>query len=781
MKILKGFLITTAVVLALLVFLIIQYTGSVTPPEKGTFIAGVKDTVEIIFDDYGVPHVYAKNIDDLVFAQGYLHARDRLFSMELTRRAAQGRLSEILGQKLLNTDIFLRTIGFDKLIDTLWNALSPKEKHILEVYARGVNYYIKNGKLPPEFKILKIKPEPWDPRQSLGYIRLMGWDLSSGFKHDWILYKIRNRVDSTKFSEIIPSCPSNAPQIIPIKKSILMGMKKFDELLSGLGVSGSNSWVVSGKKSVTGKPILANDPHLSIKMPILWYEIHLSAPGINLYGVSLPALPFVVIGHNDHIAWGLTNVMMDDADLIIEKVNPDNPDQYWFNGKWVDFVQKVDTIKVKGGKPYILKTRWTVHGPVVSDIKKIKDRVVALRWNGYMKTNELRAIMKIARARNWEEFLEGVKYFKVPAQNFVYADIQGNIGYVTGGGIPDRKPGPYYLPLQADDPGANWTEFIPFEKNPRAFNPDQGFIATANCVVDQNFPYYLTVYWEPAARIERIHRLLTSKEKFSVDDFKKMQMDTRPPWDKILKDRMVKDLYSYKGTSLEDLAKRILQNWNGDEDKDSVGVTIFYFTLKHLMEETFKDELGDSLYGEFLTMSNIPLTVLYRLYLDPYDVWFDDVSTKKVETRKDITVRAFKKAVSELKGLRGSNPENWKWGYFHKFEFRHPFGVNAVMRKIFNRGPYPVSGSNISVNKAQWYWNEPFEMKTGPSTRQIVDLSDINNSWATIASGNSGIFASKHYADQINLWLTGKYKRITFDREEILRQSEGIIKLVPGR
>ncbi len=779
MRFLKGFLITVAIFIALAVFLVIQYFGRLTPPENGTFKVGVKDTVQIIFDNYGVPHIYAKNLDDLVFAQGYVHARDRLFGMELVRRASEGRLSEIFGKSMLNTDIFLRTIGFDKINDTLWETLTSEEKHILEMYARGVNAYINEGKLPPEFKLLGIKPEPWKAKQSLGYIRLMGWDLSSGFNYDWILYQISNKVDSSKFAEIIPSCPSNAPQIIPMNSHILMGMRQFKKMFSGLGVSGSNSWVVSGKKSVTGKPILANDPHLSIKMPILWYEVHLNAPGLNLYGVSLPALPFVVIGHNDHIAWGLTNVMMDDADLIIEKVNPQNPNQYWYNGHWENFIVKVDTIKIKGSAPYILKTRWTVHGPIVSDIKKIKDKVVALRWTGYMKTDEFKAIMKIAFAKNWEQFVDGVKNFKVPGQNFLYADVNGNIGYVTGSGIPDRVPGPYYLPIPGDSPGANWKNFIPFDKNPRVYNPEQGYIATANCVITRDFPYYITVYWEPAARIERINQLLTSKDKLSVEDFKKFQMDDTPPWDFILKKRMIKDLYSYHGDATENIAKKILEDWNCKEDKDSVGVTIFYFTLKNIMKETFADELGDSLFNQFLTMGNIPLTVLYRIYLDPYDSWFDNVKTKKVETRKDITVKAFKEAVKELKEMRGTNPKNWKWGYFHTFEFHHPFGAKAVLRKIFNRGPYPVSGSNISINKAQWRWSKPFKMVTGPSTRQIVDLSNINNSYAVIASGNSGIFASKHYDDQIKPWLNGGYKRITLDKKEILKNREGVLYLVP--
>ena len=779
MRFLKVFLITVAIVVALVVFALYQYFGRMTPPNNATYIVGVKDTVKVVMDDYGMPHIYAKNLDDLVFAQGFLHARDRLFGMELTRRAAQGRLSEILGKDLLDTDIFLRTIGFDKIIDSIWEILTPEEKHILEVYAKGVNAYLKQGKMPPEFKLLGIKPEPWDPKQSLGYIRLMGWDLSSGFNYDWILYQIRSKVDSAKFAEIVPSCPSNAPQIIPINKKFLMGMKKFKNIFGGLGVSGSNSWVVSGKKSVTGKPILANDPHLSIKMPILWYEVHLVAPGINLYGVSLPALPFVVIGHNDRIAWGLTNVMMDDADLVIEKVNPDNPNQYWYHGKWVNFIIKTDTIRIKGSKPYILKTKWTVHGPVVSDIKKIKDKVVALRWTGYMKTDEFRAILKIAKAKNWQEFLDGVQYFQVPGQNFLYADVDGNIGYVTGSGIPDRKPGPYYLPMNADDPGVNWTNFIPFDKNPKVYNPEQGFIATANCVIDWNFPYYITVYWEPAARIERINQVLRSKDKFSIEDFKKLQMDDTPPWDKVIKKRMVKDLYSYSGTPLENKAKKILMNWNGQEDKDSVGVTIFYFTLKNIMRETFADELGDSLYEQFASMGNQPLIVLYKLYLYPYDSWFDNVKTKKVETRKDITIKAFREAVAELKSLRGSNPSNWKWGYFHTFEFHHPFGSKAILRKIFNRGPYPVSGSNISINKAQWKWSKPFSMVTGPSTRQIVDLSNINNSLAVIASGNSGIFTSKHYDDQIKLWLNGGYRQVYMDRKDILAHSEGTIYLIP--
>ncbi len=763
----------------IIVFFIIPILLFALPYKGKKELECLQDSVEVFFDDYGVPHIYANNIYDLVRVQGYMHARERLWSMELTRRATEGRLSEIFGESMLDADIFLRTLGFNRMIDTLWTVLTDEQKKVLEAYSEGVNAFIKENDRQWEFKLLGVKPEPWNPKQSLGYIRLMAWDLTNSYKFDYVLWELYSNLDSLHFASLIPHYPDNSPRIIPaMDDRLLQGYRETEEILKGLGVAGSNSWAITKDKSVTGNAILCNDPHLSFGMPILWYEVHLNAPGMNLYGVSLPSLPFTVIGHTDKFAWGLTNVMADDADFIIEEVNPEDTTMYKTMTGWKHFVYKEETIYVKKKDPYILRVKITDNGPVVSSLKKSKE-TISFKWTAYKKTNELMAMMKLPYVKNWREFLDAVSYFQVPGQNFLYADINGNIGYVPGIGIPKRPYKNYILPMKWDDPGALWTDFVPFDSLPMIYNPNSNFLITANNPVVDNYPYYITMYWEPDQRSLRINNVLSENKKFNIDDMKKLQYDFSPPINIPYRDIIVKAINP--NDDIYKKAKEILSKWDGKEDKDSPATTIYYVTLMTMIEKTFADEM-DTLYGEFISTNNLAFRIFTNIFDDINNIWFDNVYTSEKENRDDIISASFIDAVDFLQRKLGKNPSKWQWGKIHTITFDHPFGEkNKILKWIFSRGPYSTSGSPISICKQQWHYNEPYNVKSGASTRQVINLADIYNAYSVIPTGNSGRIFNSHYDDQIKLWLNGEYHEVFTDRKDVEKKSKSKLLLIPKK
>ncbi len=749
------------------VLLMIVLSFSLMAKEKHIKLNCLQDSVKVIFDKWGVPHIYANNVYDAIRMQGYLHVRDRFWSMELTRRATEGRLSELFGKDFIDADVFLRTLGFKRMALEMWNNLPEDEKKIFYAYTEGVNEYIKQGKKPIELKLLGIKKiEEWKPYQSLGYIRLMAWDLTNSYKYDYVLGKLYEKLDSTHFSYIVPYYPQSSPPIIDVDTAMIQGSRIVDSIIKGLGVSGSNSWAVTGKKSYSGKPILCNDPHLSFSMPTLWYEIHIHTPEINLYGVSLPSLPFVVIGHTDKFAWGLTNVMTDDADFIIEEVNPDDTTQYLRDDGWHKFTYIEETLFVKKEKPYIFKVKLTDYGPVVSSLKN-DNRVLSFKWTAYMKTDEFRCMYKLPYVKNVDDFIEAASYFQVPGQNFLYADNEGNICYVPAVGIPKRPYNNYILPIKWNDEGAKWTQFVPFDSIPKLINPSSQYIVTANNPILKGFNYYVSMYWEPDQRSLRIIDVLNSADSFTTDDMKRLQFDFHPPQNAKIRDMIVKACNNADLSKLEKSSLEILKKWNGEEDKDMVGPTIYYYTIMNAMEYTFKDEM-DTLWNDFISMNNLAFRIFLNIMDDENNIWFDDIKTDSKEDRDSILLKSFVVSVKEISQKLGKNPNKWRWGKVHKISFDHPFGSkNWLLKKIFSRGDYEFSGSPVSICKAQWQYAHPFKITSGPSTRQIVNLSSIDSSLAVIPTGNTGRIFSKHYADQIKLWLNGKYHNVYMSKDKI--------------
>jgi penicillin amidase len=768
-----------------------QTTGSIS-------LKGISGEVDIYRDEYGVPHLFAQTEDDAFFTVGYLHAQDRLWQMELARRAGMGRLAEILGEPALKTDRMFRTLGFPKLAHQLVSALDEQTRRLLSAYSSGVNAYINSnkGRYPVEFDLLNVDPEPWQLEHTVAISRLMGWELNHARWVDVILGELVERFGAAKASEIFPRWQDDAPFIIPDQlkgkkvtaslEQFLDGDKAYRGLMGAQSFSGgSNAWVVSGSKSVTGKPILSNDPHLALTAPARWYELHIVAPGLDIEGTSLPGVPFVVIGHNRRIAWGVTNAMADDEDFYVEEVDSvEHPTKYRFKNGWRTIGQEVDTILVKGGNPVLLTIYKTHRGPVVNRIDAAAQRsqyLISIRWTGYETSSEAKSFYLLNKAGNWREFRDALRHFALPAQNFVYADVDGNIGYRTGGLLPIRNSKGPTLPFPGQTDDNDWRGYVPFEKMPELFNPPQGFIVTANNkIISDAYPYSISYHWEPPWRSIRINELLRKQEKLSVQDMQRIQTDVvsqhaREIVPLVLQAFRGRDSLSRQTTE----ALTYLRNWDFQMKKEDVATTLFQSFFLNVIRKTLEDEMGERLFALYDTLASVPMTVVTRLLKEGNSSWFDNVNTPQRETRDDIIRQSFEEAIQGLQGSLGGELKEWQWGRLHKVEFSHVFGDVPVLRRIFNVGPFQVPGSHSTVWKGDFRLARPFANTVGPSTRQIFDLSDPNNTQAVTPPGQSGQVFQRHYQDQIPLWLDGGYRRVPMDRTMIEQSSRDHLTLRP--
>ncbi|MFQ5865687.1 MAG: penicillin acylase family protein [bacterium] len=793
-----GFFSFIVIILITLTFLSYRLlTNSLSKTSGLITLDALESPVKVYRDEFGVPHIFAKNERDLLIASGYITAQDRLWQMDWNRRVASGRLSEIFGEATIESDKLLRVWGFARTAKETVKILSPESRMALEAYAVGVNAYIEShqDRLPLEFTILRYKPEEWKIEDSIAYIRFLAWKLSFSWYVDIVLGQLVEKLGEKKAHEIFPDFPKQGPFIISsYLKPFWADCQQF--LLSGLqlrnllgmhgAILGSNSWVVSGEKSACGKPLLANDPHLELTTPSVWYEMHLSGGDINVAGVALPGMPGIVIGHNQKIAWGLTNGMVDDADFYIEKLNPEDSLQYWYRGKWENLEIIEEQIVVKGADPILLQIAATRNGPVITKIHPSLQEslmAVSMRWTGHQPSDEAKAFIQLQKAKNWEEFTDALRNYKVPAQNFIFASTDGDIGYYLGGAIPIRKNATGILPHKGWSEDGQWIGEVPFEKLPHSLNPLENYIVTANNkIIDEKYPYYITNLWEPPSRAARIHQLLSEKDKFSIEEFKSMQRDVVSVHAQkimpILLSSVETKLSSSSNDSLQTLFS-LIKDWDGRETTDSIATSIFQAFFLRLTENTFKDEMGDLLYRNYIRFGSVPYRVTTALLEKGNSEWFDNINTPKVETREDIIAKSLLDAGEMLRDLAGDNISRWAWGEIHKLTMAHPLGVKKPLDIIFNIGPHPRGGSKMTINNGEFKFDEPFDSILGASTRQLVDLCDISSSLSVITTGQSGQRMSNHYKDQTALWLSGNYHSMIMDSTRIAETAEELLVLIP--
>ena len=759
-----------------------DYNGQITVP-------GITKPVDIIRDSYGMPHIYAQTDADAYFAVGYCMAQDRLFHMDLMRRAARGKLAEILGKDLVPVDRFFRTIAAGKSFEEIAAAYKHETISAAKDYAAGVNYFIKHhkGPLPLEFTILGYEPEPWQPSDAVAIQYVMAADLNTAFTVEMLHAAVIEKAGEKMAQEIFPDYAEGYPLIIPEGLAALEFLKTLNlarEIRGTEGGGSSNSWVVSGKKSTTGGPILANDPHLGHRVPGIWYEAHIVSPSMNVSGALLPGIPFVIIGANEHVAWGFTNVMADDADFYIEKINPANPDQYEFMGRWEDMTIKEGVIKVKDADNVKFKVRLTRHGPIIDEINKYKEpknTALAMRWTAY-EVLHTTPFYYLNTARSVDDIEKAAEHFKCPGQNWVYADDKGNIGYWAAVAIPIRDGFSGAVPVPGWDGKHEWKGYVPTRQQPHLKNPARGWIATANNKhVGDDYPYPISHYYAMPDRFVRIEEMITAKQKFDTQDFAKMQVDFYVVLAKEWVPMMLEALSAKQFSEKEKKAIAALKNWNFVAGTEDIAPSVFHATINEMVKNIFKKRLGEDLYGQYLKNKDVVFNAMRNLIVAGQSRWFDDPDTAEVEGINDIIGKSFTEAIVYLDEKMGSNVDDWKWGKLHTLTLYHPFGKSSSLMGYFmNIGPYPMGGSIATVNPQPYKLTAPWEGYHGASLRYIVDFANRKNSRRVIPAGISGNFMSPHYDDQAELWRTGKYRPFALDRKSVEEDAHYRLKMLPG-
>lgn len=790
MKRLLRILVYLSVLLLLAGWLYVRYLSRRALPDydREVMLPGMKAPVTVYRDSLGIPHLYAQNEEDLYRVTGYLEAEDRLWQMDLLRRVTQGRLAEIFGEEYVQTDLLLRSLRIPEKSAMILDSLDGRLLRSLEAFSQGVNDYLERHRrsLPPEFGILQYRPEPWKSEHSLNIIGYIAWNLDADhWATEIILYKAFRRLgDRAAF--LLPVGSRDEPVVYPhfhvdthllsLKNNLLAG----NEQLRALGAeafSGSNNWAVAPQRSADGHALLANDMHLGLSLPGIWYRIHQHVEGgLHVTGVLFPGEPVVVAGHNERIAWGITYLYADDLDLYREKLNPANPLQYRLDGKWLPLKKMPVTIRVKGGKEVHDTLLFTHRGPLVSRFKGI-DEALSMRWEGNDYSNEYLGLFLINRAGNWQEFTRGLACFGSVNQNFNYADVEGHIGLYATGGLPIRR-GPAWMVLPGDTSLYDWQGKVPFALHPHTFDPPDHQVSSANNrTVGNDYPYYIGTYFAQFYRIARIRQMLNEKEKLSRNDFARIQTDQLSLLATSTLPLLTTILQHASGTFTpeEQQAFEVLKAWDGNMGPRQTAPLLFDRFLKNFVEAAVTDELGEELTREVLDIRHLFTTVIENVRADTSASWLDDHTTPRKEGLSDIVVRAFRKTVREVDERYGSGPEFWRWGPIHSLTLQHPLGKVKLLDRIFrlNRGPYVTGGSFHTVCPYSYpMTGEPDNINHGASQRHIFVVGDWDRSLSVLPTGESGIPASPHYGDQTFLYTSGRYHPDVFSKEQVIRQAQ---------
>jgi penicillin amidase len=780
-------------------------------------VTGLSAPVEVLRDARGVPHLRASSLQDLFFAQGYVTAQDRLWQMDLSRRLAKGELSEVFGDRTLRMDIENRSLGFREVSERALAELSPEGRAPLTAYANGVNAFIAGHKhrLPIEFLLLHYQPRPWTEADSLVVALNMAKELNTTWGMDLMRERIRAKLgpelsadvfpDHSPLDEPVAELPRGSklspqwkavyppPTCLDLDPDVLnkprAGLKMAPLLSAGGGLPetdptlaallslgeesspalGSNNWVVSGAHTRSGKPLLANDPHLGHSVPSVWYMIHLKGPGLNASGVSLPGMPLVIIGHNERIAWGMTNTGPDVQDLYVETFDPHAPNKYLHNGAWVDAEVRDEVIKVRGKPDHRLTVKTTRHGPIVSENC---GRALALRWTAlepHALSSLFNGASKMSLAQNWEQFTAALRDYTGPMQNFVYADRDGNIGYYAAAWVPIRKQGIGAVPAPGSGDDYDWTGYIPFDDLPHSYNPANGLIATANGrVVPDGYPYFITTEWDPPYRTARIFQLLRGGNAFTVDDMLRIQTDILSLQDRWLAGQLLEAAAHLQPQDPDaQYALSVLRGWDGEARMDSAATLVCAVTRAALRDRILKPKLGDGLAGYRWGMSSTffenVLTNHWTRWLPPGDSSFEDTLMKSLEA-----------GVKQIPRLAGSSShDDWKWGNTIRLTFYHPLGQGIpLLGRLLDVGPFPQAGTNTTVKATT--------ANHGPSMRMVVDFSDLDHSVQNLTLGESGQVFSPYYKDQFDAWYNGRSFPMSFSDAAVEQASVHKLVLEPG-
>jgi penicillin amidase len=766
-----------------------QYQGEIR-------LRGLENDVKVSWQSPGIPHVFAAHERDLFFAQGYLHAQERLWQMDLNRRFLSGRTAELFGrfpvppQELttqfrgcdsVDVDHFMRLLGMRQAALNAAEVLGEDERARLESYSAGVNAFIEScgRRLPLEFRLLRYRPDPWCPEDTLtigkGFAFLLSLALFTRLNALPIAAKLAEQPQ--KFADLYPSDLGSDFTTARAVWDATRSLWHFTTGLNSLGEGftaglGSNAWVISRERSDTGCALLCNDPHLRITLPSMWYLMHLcSGTGIantepyEVWGATLPGWPGVHVGHNRHIAWGVTAALCDDVELYREKIHRLEPDRYEIDGHWHVMSRNSESIKVKGEGTVHRIVRWTRHGPVISDFQQSRPgtEVISLRWTAHEANASFRALYKLNHARNWDQFLEALSHQVAPTLNVVYADNAGNIGFALAGKVPLRGRPPSLLPSEGWHSANEWRGFVPFDDLPRVFNPPEGVLANANNpIANQTYRFYLSKFFEPPYRVRRIYELIGAKRMHGIAEMATAQADKLSIHARDLIATLSEELTEIRDTASDVSAPaQCLLQWDGHCGADSIAATIFHVFHQRLLKNLVTPVLGEDLfitYVEIFNQSILPIENLLRI---PGSPWLQGMS------RAELVRSTLVEACDEIRQSLGPDSDRWQWGRLHTLTLGHPFSRISFLRPFFSAGPFPMGGDNFTLDLGFYRHSNPYQHIVGPSLRMIVEAGPKLRSLFILPSGQSGYPFSPHYLDQVARWQKHSYIELSQSHEEM--------------
>ena len=795
MKKLKKVLLVLLSLIMIIIIALVVYGFYLKPKYEGEVqLKNIQKETTVYFDEFGVPHIYANNSKDAMEALGYVHAQDRLWQMELMRRIAPGRLSEIFGSVALKNDKFFAGLGIEEASAKAIAALDKNSQsyQLTMAYLDGINQYIDEGKTPVEFSLVGVKKDKFTIKDVYNIFGYMSFSFAMAQKSDPLLTDIRNKYGMNYLKDFGIDGSFNTTRIKNAKEQPQEYAAIANSVASLLEQSpippfvGSNSWVIAPQKTKNGKVIFANDPHIGFSQPGTWYEAHIVTPDFELYGCYLAGTPYPLLGHNREYAYGLTMFENDDIDLYQEENNPFDASKYRTPSGFTKYETRKNIIKVKDSADVVLNLKVSRHGPIMNDMIDglNKDKPVAMSWIYTQQPIQiLDAVYMLSHSKSKADFQKGVKLIAAPGLNVMYGDAKGNVAWWATGKLYKHNEGvnPNFI-LDGASGKDDITEYLDFSKNPSAENPSWNYVYSANNQPEPIDGFLYPGYYLPEDRAKRITQLLDPKSNWDKESVSKMIFDNTS----IVTPEVVKNLIwnvNYDVLSKnEKEAITFLKSWKGSNNLNDVAPTIYNKWIYFYLKNTFEDELGTANFKQFLG-THIMKQIVAKQMANENSLWWDNVTTKnKKEIRSEVLLKSFKEAIVSLEKQLGNAVPAWTWNKVHVLEHQHPLGKVAALRRIFNVGPFEVPGTNEVINNQFFDYTDEakYVVKGGPSTRRIIDFSDIENSWSILPTGQSGNQLSSHYSDQAELYNAGKFRKMKLNKKEILRTSTKLV-FIPNK
>lgn len=795
----------TALVLLIVVLAVgaAGYLYSKQPSRSGTVqLQDLQGSVTVRYDERGVPHIRAENETDLYRALGYVHAQDRLFQMEVLRRLARGELAEVMGPKLLDTDKLMRSLRIRERAETYLANLDKSSPTFiaLQAYLDGINQYQDSHARPVEFDVLGIPKRPFTAQDTISIAGYMAYSFAAAFRTEPLLTYVRDQLGADYLNVfdlgfqpkgVLAKQPnaSASPLASADWKDLNALARLSEQALADNGLpqfEGSNAWVVTGSRTQSGKPLLAGDPHIRFSAPSVWYEAHLSAPGFDLYGHYQALMPFASLGMNRDFGWSITMFQNDDLDLIAEKVNPDNPDQVWYRGKWVDMTRSEQQIAVKGQAPVTLVLRQSPHGPIVNDAlgASVGKTPIAMWW-AFLETQNplLEGFYQLNRADTLVKARTAAAKIQAPGLNVVWANAKGDIGWWAAAQLPKRPAGvrPEFI-LDGSTTDADKDGFYPFSANPQEENPARGYIVSANFQPVSPTGMEIPGYYNLADRGQQLNRQLSDKAvKWNLENSQQLQLGTTTAYGPRLLAPLLPVLREVVSDPAELKLVEQLAQWKGDYPFDSTAATLFNQFLFNLADAAMHDELGNDFFETLISTRAID-AALPRLAANADSPWWDNRNTLGKETRADTVKAAWQASIAHLKTTLGTDYAQWQWGKAHSLTHGHPLGQQKPLDRFFNVGPFAAPGTHeVPNNLSSKIGPAPWPVTYGPSTRRLIDFADPAHSLTVNPVGQSGVLLDRHYDDQAEAYIEGMYFQAHLNEEEVAANTRSTLKLLPAR